>query len=349
MKQYLTAFLTLHGFTAVNSSLPVFRLFLNREFSHVNAIYLLELDKGNGCSQEHYYKIKESAEEFLRKQPGMEMDIHALTLIMTDDVEYARSLCTEERNTWIMDKPSRTLIIDEGKVSDFYGMKKLFETFLDKPEEANEQIEAVMQMCREIKPEKPIIPWVTIGIVIANVIVFLISILVGDTIHQWGGQDLRIVTDYQWYRIFTSAFLHLDIYHLSNNMLMLYIAGDLVEKKFGHFRYLILYTAAIIVSGLISLLVKYLLQDPSLCIGASGAVYAVVGAVIVLIVAEWRTYGRGSVFRIFLMILCIALGIQEGFLTPGVDNVAHLSGICYGIIFAVVTLLMLRHGKGQKK
>jgi membrane associated rhomboid family serine protease len=133
----------------------------------------------------------------------------------------------------------------------------------------------------------------------------------------------------QWWRIFTSAFLHADIMHIAFNMFALYQVGQYVELVYGTPRMAIIYVMAMIGSGIA---VTYFAPDV-LTIGASGAIFGLFGA---LAVAGFRLGKPGrDIMRQTTGIIVINLII--GFL-PGsnISYQAHIGGLVVGTLFGLI-------------
>ena len=137
--------------------------------------------------------------------------------------------------------------------------------------------------------------YVTIGLIAANVIVFILTSLgsqeftnaavfelgyIPSTVYDIAERppELTLVPDYATY--LTYAFLHSDILHLGGNMLFLWVFGDNVEDALGHFRYLVFYLLCAIAGAFVHGYLAPDSQDP--LIGASGAIAGVVTAYLVL-------------------------------------------------------------------
>ena len=137
--------------------------------------------------------------------------------------------------------------------------------------------------------------YVTIGLIAANVIVFILTSLgsenftnaavlglgyIPSTVYDIAERppELTLVPDYATY--LTYAFLHSDIFHLGGNMLFLWVFGDNVEDALGHFRYLVFYLLCAIAGAYVHGFVAPDSQAP--LIGASGAIAGVVAAYLVL-------------------------------------------------------------------
>ena len=183
-------------------------------------------------------------------------------------------------------------------------------------------------------------------IVIVNIAVFIILELLGSTTDtmfmlRHGAMYEPLVTEYgEYYRIFTSMFLHFGVQHLLYNMLLLIFVGDMLEKAVGKIRYLILYLGGGLLGNLLSMAVAMQKNEYVVSAGASGAIFAVVGALVSLAVKNRNQMNQSEVRRLILM---AGLSLIEGFTQTGTDNMAHLGGFLGGMILCM--LLTATHGK----
>ena len=163
---------------------------------------------------------------------------------------------------------------------------------------------------------------------------------------RWGGNAAPFTLDDEWWRAFTSMFLHGGLLHLALNMYMLWICGALAERAFGSFRFLVLYSFSGLCGSFASALWHgtHKLGGASLLeiedrlqfvvgVGASGALMGLASAYLVqrlLKVGEGEEPEPTNAHRAIL--LTIALTIGMGFLIPGVDQAAHLGGLFGGVV-----------------
>jgi membrane associated rhomboid family serine protease len=181
---------------------------------------------------------------------------------------------------------------------------------------------------------------VTKTLVGINVGVYLLELFLGGNINGTGNEIYRdgvlygpAVANGDWWRLFTAMFLHYGPIHLAFNMLALWWFGAAVEQVLGRGRYLLLY----LVSGLAGSAGALLFSAESLTVGASGAIFGILGAAFVL--ERQRTYvlGGGAVG-------IIALNLAFTLFVPGISIGGHLGGLAGG---ALGILALSRFGRGH--
>jgi membrane associated rhomboid family serine protease len=181
---------------------------------------------------------------------------------------------------------------------------------------------------------------VTKILVAINVVVYLITVAQGSGLNDPGGSLFfkwalygPAVQNGDWWRLITSAFLHASVLHIAFNMLALWWLGAPVEAALGRVRYLGLY----LVSGLAGAAGALVADPHSLPVGASGAIFGLLGAGLIL---EWQA--TGSLAGNYLMLIVINIAIS--FAVPGISIGGHLGGLVGGI----VTTLAFTHGDRRR-
>lgn len=179
----------------------------------------------------------------------------------------------------------------------------------------------------------------TIILVVLNALVFLAVEFTGfsqDTVHMldWGAAYTPcIVEEGETYRIFTSMFLHFGIEHLINNMLVLFVLGSRVERVIGSLRFAVIYFLGGIAGNVVSLLYDLKQGEAAVSAGASGAVFAVMGGMILVVLCN---KGRLEDLSMRQILILAVFSLYFGFTSSGVDNAAHLGGFLAGFILAVI-------------
>lgn len=137
------------------------------------------------------------------------------------------------------------------------------------------------------------------------------------------GAPLQGVAEGQWYRLVTSMFLHQEIWHLGFNMLGLWWLGGPLEAALGRARYLSLY----LISGLAGSALTYLIAAPNQpSLGASGAVFGLMGATVVLM--------RRLNYDLRPVMVLLALNLLFTFTWSGIAWEAHVGGLVAGTVIA---------------
>lgn len=145
----------------------------------------------------------------------------------------------------------------------------------------------------ELRRERGFFPWSNSFLIAVNVLVFCAGPIAGvigmneDFPYRFGVLYAPLLLKGRdFHRLLTAVFLHADAAHLFNNMVVQFAGGNIVEKNLGHARYLALYLVCGIAGNAASVLSDYLTGEYGFSVGASGAVFGIVGALVYLIVRE---------------------------------------------------------------
>ncbi len=182
------------------------------------------------------------------------------------------------------------------------------------------------------------LPVVNIILVILNVAVWCIMELFGDTLNAsyiaaYGGLYPDIIYNGEWYRLFTSMFLHFGAEHLANNMILLAAAGGKLENAAGPVRYLLIYIGSGLTGNIISLYRMIQTGSYTVSAGASGAVFGIIGALVWAAICNKGSFEGLTVKGLLIM---IALCMYYGITTAGVNNWAHAGGAAGGFFLCVL-------------
>ena len=191
---------------------------------------------------------------------------------------------------------------------------------------------------------------VNLTIVMINVIVFLVLSFMGDTenadfmVQHGASYTPYIVQDGKYYRLVTSMFLHFGLDHLFNNMVVLIFMGDVLEKKLGKIRYLFIYFGGGIAGNCLSVYMDLQKAQYPVSAGASGAIFAVIGAILWLIIKNKGRLGDISGRKFVLMIV---LSVFQGYTSIGVDNAAHIGGLVIGFFLCMILSIGVKESEDE--
>lgn len=136
----------------------------------------------------------------------------------------------------------------------------------------------------------------------------------------------------------TCMWLHAGLIHLLANMLSLVFIGIRLEQQFGFVRIGIIY----LLSGLGGSILSSLFIRNSISVGASGALFGLLGAMLSELITNWTIYTNKAAAMLTLLVI-IVINLAVGIL-PHVDNYAHIGGFLTGFLLGFVLLLQPRLG-----
>ncbi len=187
--------------------------------------------------------------------------------------------------------------------------------------------------------------YVSIFLLVANTIVFFASTMADGFWFNRGAMVTELVLGRgQIYRLFTAMFLHADLQHLMNNMLMLLLVGAVVAYYTGPAFYIFLYILSGLFGNLISMAYELRNGLSWVSVGASGAIMGLVGFVVVWILVNRKSFIR-SRNMLFRLLLLGAFVIQACFFQEGANTAAHLGGFVTGFVFGCINIIVLRNNK----
>jgi membrane associated rhomboid family serine protease len=185
---------------------------------------------------------------------------------------------------------------------------------------------------------------VTKALIAINVAIYLITTVQGNGLDAPGGSLWNnwalygpLVHHGDWWRLITAAFLHASIVHIAFNMLALWWIGAPVEQYLGRARFVGLY----LVAGLAGSAGALVASPNAVTVGASGAIFGILGAMLIL---EWQATGRLGGNAMTLIVLNLVIGFAFNGVGGNISIGGHVGGLIGGIL---ATLAFARWGKGH--
>lgn len=183
-------------------------------------------------------------------------------------------------------------------------------------------------------------PTITYIIIALNVLMFVLTVLMSNNLLEGllstdqnvlillGANYNKFVLQGEYYRLLTNMFLHGGLLHIALNMYALYSIGPLVERIYGRIRYAVIY----FISGIIASVFSTIFSQ-GVSVGASGAIFGLLGTTLVFAIKMRENIGRGFLRNIASVII---INLFIGFSLPNIDNYAHLGGLIGGTIAAIL-------------
>lgn len=342
-------------------------------------VMAVDLSGGNRFSVQQYRSMEEHAMDLFYHPQGRLGDfpdgfpvyhVEMLTLLIGGDSEVERKLCAECRNVWVYQPQSGRLLIYENQPGDFFGLRGALEQGAGTGGEGEMSRQgagaggwaetswqgtgAAYASAQNTAKNRLGILWkniraeyVTIALVVVNVITYLVLEWLGDTTNGFFMAEhgamypdfIRI--NHEWWRIITAGFLHFGAVHLVNNMVILYCMGSRLERVTGHLKYFLIYLVSLIGAGLLSYGMMLRTGDYAVSAGASGAIFGVIGGFLWIVILHRGRFEQITTRGIMMMIV---LTIYYGFSSAGIDNWGHIGGLLAGFSATVI----LYHRNRQK-
>ena len=180
---------------------------------------------------------------------------------------------------------------------------------------------------------------VNLAIMAANAAVFLFLETRGST------EDSRfmiasgalfwpaVIGNGEYWRLLTAVFMHFGMEHLANNMLLLFVLGDNLERALGKVKYAIFYLSCGVGANMVSMAVEIWQGENVVSAGASGAIFGVIGGLLYAVIVN---RGRLEDLNARQMAILAAFSLYHGFTSRGVNNVAHVAGLVMGVVMGII-------------
>lgn len=176
--------------------------------------------------------------------------------------------------------------------------------------------------------DKPYVTWVLLGLMVLGFLAQSVNGEVTGLFAMWGPGVLQG----EWYRLVTAAFLHGGTMHLLFNGFAMYMVGVPLERRLGISRYAALWVLSAVGGGVLT----YLLAFGTPTVGASGAVFGLFGAALVM--------GRRLELDTRSILVLLGLNLVITFLVPGISWTGHIGGLLAGLALGAAYTYLPRSG-----
>jgi membrane associated rhomboid family serine protease len=159
----------------------------------------------------------------------------------------------------------------------------------------------------------------------------------------WGANFKPVTTDGQWWRLFTSIFLHGGLMHLLANMYALLFIGIFLEPQLGKTKYLLVY----LFTGIVASLTSLWWHDATVSVGASGAIFGLYGVFLGLLLTKALPKAFANKAFLTSILLFVGYNLLMG-LSAGIDNAAHIGGLLSGLIVGFILSQQIKQQKEEQ-
>ena len=336
------------GYSRLNTSVPSVSAMYRVAGNLVYCLLILNTSFSEFTREQHAH-IKEQVVNSFKSKGYSEIKIH--TLIVTGRKNSGREISSTDDNSWILDGTSGRIMVFENSSADFDGLKGGLEEAWNADFAASvaRAYASTMERARHNSGGKGAFLTgiktffenneLTVALMLVNVLVFIALSIFGSTtdasyMARHGAMySSYLITNKEFYRLFTCMFMHFGFIHLASNMLALILIGGQVEEILGKPKYLFLYMMSGLFASFVSCVTSFLTRSGVVSAGASGAIFGLIGALFAIVIKNKGKYKDLTVPRIAFL---VAYSLYSGFTGGGVDNAAHIGGLIMGLIIGAI-------------
>lgn len=172
-------------------------------------------------------------------------------------------------------------------------------------------------------------PICTYVIIAVTTLVFIGQVIFGDSFTYYGLKINDLIRQGEFWRFVTPIFFHANILHIFFNMYALYNIGLQIERPLGYARFLMIY----FFSGIAGVFASFLFTaTPSL--GASGAIFGLIGALAVFLYRHYHLFGVAGRNMLYNVVFIIIINLVISVSVPEIDLWGHIGGLVTGSALA---------------
>jgi rhomboid protease GluP len=164
--------------------------------------------------------------------------------------------------------------------------------------------------------------------VLANAITIQDNNSLANVLTTYGAKVNSLILAGQYWRFITPIFLHANLLHVGLNMLNFFVLGIFLERLLGHLRFLLVYLA----TGVISIMASFYFAPQEISVGASGAIFGLVGAYSIFVLAHRKALRASGIPALLWLVFIIGANLSVGFFIANTDNYAHVGGLLSGCL-----------------
>ncbi len=340
--EILTSYFNARHFQSIPTDIDNVSMFATYQKSSLYLVNLIALGKDYVFDRERYEQYRNTTRAQFAKVNADKVIL--LNIMIVDDpsvvydhVDYTPNLEEDFVDVhWIVDSKEKDLVIPDKQLKSVLGLEKPIKELV------TTGMQEFYELTRTRKPSH-----VSFFFILINVVMWIILEYNGgstnmETLLRLGAINVDLIqTTGEYWRLISSVFLHIGFAHLAYNVFALYIFGSRLEKYINIGQYIFIYLFAGLLGGLFSYGGSLLMGTNIVAAGASGAIYGLLGAILILSKASGQSIdGLNS----YMMWMIFIFGIVYSVISPSVDAFAHIGGFIGGLIASTPIVIL---GKRQ--
>lgn len=340
--EILTSYFKARHFQAIPTDIETVSMFATYQKSSLYLVNLIALGEDYIFDRERYEQYRNTTRaQFAQVKSDKVILLNIMIVndpsVVYEHVDYTPNLEDDFVDVhWIVDSDKKDLVIPDKQLKSVLGLEKPVKELI------TTGMQEFYELTRTRKPSH-----ISFLFILINVVMWLVLEYNGgstnmNTLMEFGAINVGVILETnQYWRILSSVFLHIGFAHLAYNVFALYIFGSRLERYINIGQYIFIYVFAGILGGLCSFGGSLLMGTNVVAAGASGAIYGLLGAILILSKASGQSIdGLNS----YMMWLIFIFGIVYSVVSPSVDAFAHVGGFIGGLIASAPIVIL---GKRQ--
>jgi len=342
--ELLTHYFNARHFQSIPTDIETVSMFATYQKSSLYLINLIVLDANSVFDSERYAKYRETTQKQFSKVKTDKVIL--LNIMITSNPESVYSHINYSPNIdedfvdihWIVDSKDKQLVIPNRQIKSVLGFEKAVKDLVATGK--HEFYELTRQH------EQSYISFFFI-LVLCGIWVFLeyqggsteVNVLI-----NYGALNVALILEtHQYWRLLSALFLHIGFAHLAFNVFALYIFGSRLEKYVNSGTFIGIFIFAGLMGSVFSFLGNYIFGTNAVSAGSSGAIYGLLGAVLILSNASKQSIDGLNSYTMWLVFI---FGIVYSIIDKNVDALAHVGGFVGGLLagWPIVKLDKKRRG-----
>ena len=200
-----------------------------------------------------------------------------------------------------------------------------------------EEVPSGPSMLLPVLARRPYATWILLAVI---AVMHLIAETSGGSndphvLRNLGAMDGQQIAAGEYWRLLAAMFLHSGWMHLGLNCFGLFVFGQQLEQLYGHSRFMVIYVLAGLAGSVASYALNLSLMSNAIGIGASGAVFGVLGGLVAFFLSHRKQLGDVGRRSLIGLLALAGINLLFGLVTAGVDNYAHIGGFVCGVVLGI--------------
>jgi membrane associated rhomboid family serine protease len=342
--EMLNTYFRARHFQSIPTDIKNVSMFATQQKSNLYLINIIALNNEYVFDINRYEQYRHTTKLQFAKVPSDKIILLNIMITKEPDLVYEHVNYTPNLEDdfvdvhWIIDSQNKSLIIPSKQLKTVLGLEKSIKTMI------TTGMEAFYELTKVSKHS-----YLSLFLILVNVAVWVMLEYRGgstnsSTLISYGAMNtILIQSTHQYWRFFSAMFLHIGFTHLAYNVFALYIFGSRLEKYINAKKYLFIYLFSGLLGSLVSYFGSVFMGTSVTSAGASGAIYGLLGAILILSKASGQSVDGLSSYMMWLIFIS---GIVFSVVSPSVDAFAHIGGFIGGIIASIPIVMFEKRQLG---